>query len=411
MKKVDFMNVMRAKSQKTLTPEDENFLGAIGDALEEAWSKEAIERNRIISEQLDKLGQFDEGQTVSSIIRTLGAKIDELEAKSARLTETQKISIAKLIRSKEADIKKAMKNKTNFELKFVTRTAAAMMTTASFVTGTTPDNPEQFDLDMDIVLIKYPANFVIDAIGGVTKSWVKANIVKREQEPINGNISTVLESGEKTLVEYSFVNKTYSRKKYAGRIEFTEELENDFEQLIIDVTRMFEDQVIRDWNKGVLADLIAWIPAYTTTAIDGTIPKPDIYSVIGAGIAHIQKFDHEPDVIFMNPQDVWAMNLTQDEQGNYKYNPLGGNYAGLKPFISNSVVAGNIYIGTSRTVQEQHTGFILRRGQYGEQFIENEYTIVGEVFSLLTLPTLSKLGWVKCDIETVKEALREQQGS
>ena len=82
-------------------------------------------------------------------------------------------------------------------------------------------------------------------------------------------------------------------------------------------------------------------------------------------------------------------------------------FGGLTPFVSNNVTAGTIVVGTSNIIKEQHSNFIVRRGVYGDQFIENEETIVGEVFSNLKLPTISKNSWVKLDIATVKGALTE----
>jgi len=98
---------------------------------------------------------------------------------------------------------------------------------------------------------------------------------------------------------------------------------------------------------------------------------------------------------------------TQDSNGNYKISPLGvgDNFAGLTPFITNKVAAGKILIGTRSTIQEQHGNFIIRKGTHGDQFIENEETIIGEVFSLLKLPVESKKGWVKMTVATVITAL------
>ena len=62
-------------------------------------------------------------------------------------------------------------------------------------------------------------------------------------------------------------------------------------------------------------------------------------------------------------------------------------------------------VGEGGIVKEQHGAFILRSGTYGNQFIENERTIVGELFSVLKLPTESKKGWVKMDVDTVLAAL------
>ena len=55
---------------------------------------------------------------------------------------------------------------------------------------------------------------------------------------------------------------------------------------------------------------------------------------------------------------------------------------------------GKIIIGTSNTVKEQHSNFILRRGVINEQLITNEETIVGEGIFVIKITNnfKSKLG-------------------
>ncbi len=410
MKKEDFLNICRSKAKKQFTEEETNFLGSIGEAIETALSEETTKRNASFAEIENKLGTLEEGKTFSGIIRELAGMVDNIEAKAKRgLSNSDKYNLKKKLEEKKEEIQRARQGGNPWQIEFrAKRAASALMTTSTVVTGAQAVNNDNVFDDLEIAVIQYPKNFIIDAINSRQVAKVPQTIRRKEEGTAGKGVPAVTSEGvAKPLVDKTFTWVYDTRKKYAGRIEMTEEMEIDFEQLVMQIITMFEDDVLRAWNNGVLADVIAYASSYTTTSLDGTIADPDIYSVIGAGIAHVQNNEFEPDVIAMNPADVWAMNLTQDKDGNYKYNPLGSNFAGLQPFITNKIEAGKMLIGTKRTIKEQHGSFIVRKGVYGDQFIENESTIVGEVFSILSMPTISKPSWLYLDIATVKAALEK----
>jgi hypothetical protein len=280
------------------------------------------------------------------------------------------------------------------------------MTTATALTGAVAiNNPSVMD-DMEVTVIKYPANFIIDAIGGRQVAKVPAVLRWKEQAAESDGVPGVTNEGAvKVLTDKAFVWKIANRKKYAGRIEFTEELALDFDQLFLQIIDMFGDQVIREWNKGVQADVVAWAPAYTATGLDGYFVAPGVAEVIKAGKLHVSNANYDADMVMINPVDAARAMIRQTTSGEITYLPEAIAFDGLAPFISTHVPAGTILVGTSNIVKEQHSNFIARRGVYGDQFIENEETIIGEVFSLLKLPTESKKGWVKMTVATVLTAL------
>ena len=223
----------------------------------------------------------------------------------------------------------------------------------------------------------------------------------------DGRVGATGEGSAKPLTDKLFTWKYDTRKKYAGRIEMTEEVEIDFDQLVLQIITMFEDDVLRAYQNGVLADIVAWADTYVSTGFDGTIANPTVHTVIGAGQLHIRNFNYEPDVIFVSPTDVAKMVYTQDNNGNQMFIPESLQFAGMTPFVTNQITAGKILIGTKRTVKEQHGNLIVRKGVHGDQFIENESTIVGEIFSVLSLPTQSQTSWLYVDIATVAAALQK----
>lgn len=413
MKKVDFLNVCRSKATKQLTAEDESFLGVVGEAIESAFALEQTERNKSLTTELEKVvGKFDEGETIAGVVRKLAQKVDEAEAKIKRsFTESEKNKIRRALEAKKPEIL-ALRNKQSvapWQIEMtIKRAASALITTSTVVTGATAHNTDNIFDDVEIEVIRYPKNFILDAISSRQVSNVPA--VWRWKEEItagDGVPAVTTEGNTKPLVDKKFAWKYADRKKYAGRIEMTEEVEIDFEQLVMDIIDMFESDVLRAYNAGVLADILAWAPAYAGTALDGTIVKPTLMNVVSAGQLQLASANYAGDVLVINPADYAGTQNMQNNDGDPIFVPDNVLFPGLRVFVTNNITAGTALLGEGSIVKEQHSAFIMRQGMYGTQFIENEKTIVGEIFSNLKLTTESKKGWVKLDIATVSDALKK----
>lgn len=409
--KEKFLEIVRSKAKATLTTEDEAFFGAIGDAVEQAFQNDAVERQKQIDSILEKLGTIEEGKSAAQIIRSLTEKVVTLEEKSKRnLSEGERNILRKKLEEKKEDILGVVRRQktTPWSLEFrMKRAASAMMTTATVVTGAVAsDSTNVFD-DVDIEFIRYPKNFILDAVSSRQVSRVPESWKWKEQVTSGDGVPAVVAEGDtKPLVDYKFEWKYAYRKKYAGRIEMTEETEIDFEQLVLDIINMFEADVLRKYNAGILADILAWAPVYAGTALDATIVKPSIMNVVNAGKLQLAGNEYMGDTLVINPADYAETQNMQNINGDPIFIPDSVLFPGLTLFVTNNITAGTILLGEGSVVKEQHGSFILRSGTYGNQFIENEKTIIGELFSVLKLTTESKKGWVKLDVTTVKTALQ-----
>lgn len=416
MKKENFLQIVRSKAKVALTPEEEAMFGSIGEAVEQAFTADAVERNKKIDAIVAQLGPVDEGETLSSVIRSLAAKVDAVEAQSQRkMSEGDKYILRQSLEKIKDDILNVVRKQSNtpWGLEFkAKRAASAMMTTSTVVTGAVASNSMNVFEDMDVTIIRYPANFIGDAINSRQVSKVPSEIKWKEQVAAgDGVIGAVSEGAAKTLVDFKFEYKYAYRKKYAGRIEMTEETEIDFEQLVLDIITMFEQQVLRAYNAGLLTDILAWADGYAGSALDLTIVKPTLMNVISAGKLDIQTDNYNADTLILNPSDYAETQNMQDTLGNPIFVPDNVLFPGLRLFVTNNITAGTALLGEGGIIQEQHGSYILRSGTYGNQFIENEKTIVGEIFSVMKLPTESKKGWVKLDIAAVKAALLKPTGN
>jgi len=411
------MEIVRNRAKvagKELSDDDIAYMETVAEGVESAIQEETTQRNKQLTDLANKVGVVTDGENIATIIRNLATSIDALEAKSKRtFSASEKFQLKRMLEDKKDEILKAQRGEGNWSIEFrAKRAASALMTTATIVTGSQAiDNPN-FEDDLEVVVIQYPKNFILDAIDSRQVAKVPANKrIKKETTPGDGVPTAVGEGVTKPLVDKKFIYEYFNRTKYAAHIEYTEEVEMDFEQLVLDVIAMFENDVIRIWQDAVLTAITAWAPAYAGTSLDGTIVAPTVYSVIGAGKLQVSDYNYDADIVIMNPGDAYEAIYLQDSTGNQQFIPSDLQYGGLMPFLSNKIAAGTILVGTKRTVKEQHSAFIIRNGQYGTQLIENEYTVIGEVFSLLTLPsTLTKYSWVKLDVATVKAALLKPNG-
>jgi hypothetical protein len=128
-------------------------------------------------------------------------------------------------------------------------------------------------------------------------------------------------------------------------------------------------------------------------------------NVVKAGKLKVATDNYTADTLIINPADYAEGDNMQDTLGNPIFVPESVLFPGLRVFVTNNIDAGTVLVGEGGIVKEQHGSYILRSGTYGNQFIENEKTIVGELYSVIKLPTEAKKGWVKLDVATVKDAL------
>ena len=182
--------------------------------------------------------------------------------------------------------------------------------------------------------------------------------------------------------------------------------------LFTEIVRMFEDKVIRAWQNGLVSTMLTNATAYTTSVLDDTFVIPDNGLAVIAGQSVIEGMFFTPDTVVMNPSDIFSAMFTQDIDGKPTIKPymtidMQGNVRinGLRVFSSYVIPAGTALIGEAGVYKEWHTSFILRFGTYNDQFIKNEKSAIGEVFSLLRIANNEKPAWMALNLATVKAAL------
>lgn len=409
------------KQGATLDDTQISFVSAFESALSERFALEEKYTSEMfgdaLREALGELPKDEEGKvlTIADQIREIASNLDKIEKRTTNaLNGKEKFQLRKMIKEQHEQIVESMRSGGGFSIGFnaMSARAADVHTNTNTYTdaGTfiMPD-VENFSTDDEIAKIRYPENFILTIFRNRQVSKVPQQVIKKEQEPVEGAVAVVAEGGTKPLVQYQFVRTTTSREKYAGRIEWTEEFEMDNERLYTEIVNMFESDTIRTWQDGLLAQMIANAVAYTTSALDGTLPRPDNGIACIAAASVIDAMNYNADTVAMHPSDVIATMFTQDADGNWRLIPYmqNGTINGMRLIQSNKITEGDALIGDSSTYKEEHSSFILRFGMYNDQFIKNEKSAIGEVFSLLWIAQRDLPSWMYIDLDAVKLSLTE----
>jgi len=405
------------KNGATLDENQAKFVSAIESEMnerakkqEETFSKNLTEAIRSVVGAQEK-NEKGETVTVAEQLRSLAEGLEKVEKNNVRnLSNIEKFQLRKMVKEKHKEIVDAIRNGKDFEISFSAKRAAAKFTAATAISNDTGvDLPlnENFEFDQEISKIRYPENFILDVISNRQVAKVPQQIIKNEQATAEGAVALVAEGGTKPLTSDTFIRTLTTRKKYAARIEWTEEFEMDNEMLYSEILSMFEEKVVRFWNNGIISTIISNGTAYTTSVMDDTLVIPDNGLAVIACQSVINGMNFNADVVLMHPSDIVTTMFTQDTEGNSRLLPYmqNGQINGMRVVSSNAITLGTAVVLDSSIYREIHSGFILRFGTYNDQFIKNEKSAIGEVFSILTVAKNNLPGAMAVTLSTVRAAL------
>ena len=321
-----------------------------------------------------------------------------------------KEGLRQILKENHADIVANMKSKGSMEFTF--KAPAIHMTnngTVSMAVGQSISFSDNVQFDNDIAYIRVPENFILNVIRNRQVAKVPEQIVKTSETTKEGAATLVAEGAVKPLIQYKFVRETFERKKYAGRVEWTEEFEMDYTRLLDAIIDMLERDVVTAWQDGLISIIDANATSYVSSPLDGTLVNPDNGLAVVAVASQIASLGYNPNVVIMNPGALVATTYTQDLDGNFSLKPYidanGRSISGLRVVTSTKIPVDTFYVGDFSVYKEEHSDYILRFGQYNAQFIENEYTAIGEVFTILSIASIDEVAIVKGSFTAVKTAL------
>lgn len=345
--------------------------------------------------------------SIKSILKTQGDKINELLAQGK--TGKGKSMEDVYLEHKDAIGKvfnRSQGGEVTISLKEVTSIGAS--TSSSGV----PANP-YFPLPTDsgvFVDVRKPRLFILNYVDvGATND---PSIMWTEEGTFNLGAAIVTEGTLKPSDTQTAIRRISQYKKVADTLTITEELQKDLPRLYTNFKRLFNDKVDRKYQYQVLGDIIAIAPAYASTPLNGTVANVDNYGAIAAALVQCQLLNFFPDSLFLNPADLWSMNLIKGTNGQYVIPPFvtislnGMVYGNLKLEVSTQVIAGNFLLGEAKTFKvEVYEDYTLRIGWMNDDFGKNQFTAVGEIKFHDYIATNEIGGWCYGNFTTVKALL------
>lgn len=244
-----------------------------------------------------------------------------------------------------------------------------------------PDNPYAPNLDgspLNLFDILHNPAFITSYVSvGTTNSPRLAWINETEYLPGPG---LVAEGAPKPISQHKFKVETSTAKKIASYIVMTEEFSDDVPYLASQVQRLLGRDVLRTFDDQVQTDVIADATGFdTTNPLTGAVQDATLWDAIAAGLAQITALNFTPNVVGMNPYTYWKLQMSKDSQGRYN----------LPPFLAqldNAIVQANkvwpnmVLLGDLKQFNvDIYKDFTIRIGWQNDDFIRNQFTIVGEM--------------------------------
>jgi len=407
------------KQGATIEADQEKFL----NALDEALKVRQEQTDETFSESLktalaDVLGATEKDAdgkvvTFAEQIKNIAEALEKVEKQNNQtIGEKEKFQLKKYVRENHKAIVDAIKNGKDLDgTEFTAIKAAASFSNTNTMGAVAMPLVENYLVENDIAVIRHPENSILDAIPSTQVAKVPQQVIRVEQATEEGAVAVVAEGGTKPLTSDTFVRTITTRTKYAGRIEWSEEFEMDNELLFDAIIDLFENKVNRAHRDGIIAKMITNAVAYTSSVFDGTFVTADNALAVIAGQSVIQGMYFMPNLVVMNPSDIFAAMFTQDTEGNAQIKPYivnnNGVYTinGMRVVSSYVIAQGTALVGDSSVYREWHSAYIFRVGTYNDQFIKNLKTAIGEVFSLLRIANNEKPAFMVLDLDAVKADL------
>lgn len=232
--------------------------------------------------------------------------------------------------------------------------------------------------DLELFEIVRNPNFMLNRVDvGRTNQSRLAWINETLFEGVVG--TNVGEGAEKPLVSHRFKVEYSTAKKAAARIELTEEFEEDLPGLATAVRRMLQNDVLRAFDDAIQLAVIAVARPYEITDFDGQVAFATLFDAMGAMLAQVGFNNYIPNTLAVNPVTSWMSMMGKDQQGRYNTPPFMDRLNRLLIEANKVAVGFGLAGDLSQFKVDIYKDFTLRIGWYNDQFIKNEFSILGEL--------------------------------
>jgi hypothetical protein len=268
---------------------------------------------------------------------------------------------------------------------------------------------------------------IIDSLVGRVPT-TQASYAYTETLPKDGNFDFVAEKGSKPQVDLTFETRYAAPVKAAGHMRLSEESITDIpnlQSIAYDFLRKKHD-LKRQY--GILfGDGISPNPkgateyarTFSAGSLAGTVQNPNFMDVVNAVITDIftthnytDEMPYMANIVLINPNDFFIhLVAAKDGFGRPLY-PMASLFnqvqiGGVTILPHEDIPAGDIFVGDlSKYNTTDYVGYTVRIGWINDDFIKNQFAIVGESRFHAFVKKLDEQAFVYDSIDTITAAIR-----
>lgn len=363
----------------------------------------------------------------------LGTSVQEMKITSrtqnAKMFESLEAEVEKFVEQKADQLKAFLENKPeggSFAFKTPATTTTTNSTDVTALSASMIADNRYVD---GLVMKRRDYQYIFDIADRMRVTNTEEYLIWDEEGTEDGTIAVVSESGLKPLQQLKTVSNKSQIKKVAGKVVVTTEFDKFKKRLRQYVRSLFNDHLLRGYQSVLTTQLTTAATSYVGTTLDNTIATPTDIHAIAAMCAQLEVLGYNPDTIVINPQDKWAITISQDDNGQFYVQNIpsvGANgqktLLGLRVVTSNKITAGDVLIceaglwkieempvelklayGLTTTSATVSGTSVITSAEADVDY--NRMRLIGEIFYHSYIPTNHAASIVMETLATVKTAL------
>lgn len=245
--------------------------------------------------------------------------------------------------------------------------------------------------------------------------------------PKDGKFDFQAEGAVKAQIDFTWKNASAEPLTFAAWEKLTEQAVQDVKGLLSVARGYLKDR--HDYDKALavvfgndandIKGIIDYATPFTAGALAASVKTPNLMDVINAGVLSVRNRTNypgsprfNPNVTYINPFDFFIQfTSAKDSQGK----PLYPTAQAGVVVIGNTVIkqrfeipAGKIFIGDLKKIMlSSYLPYTVKIGWVNDDFIKNQFVILGESRFHLFVKELDKAGFLYDNIATIKTAITQ----